>query len=94
MFSLERISLHESVEPLGVQVVTPDDFFCALLEIYPDHIGKVCYKALLAYRRYPQTPEALAFVLQKSGLEKASQGIYKRVVAHYEGDKKMTGLKK
>ncbi|GGI14221.1 PIN domain-containing protein [Galliscardovia ingluviei] len=74
----------ESTEKLNIEVVTPDNFLCDTLDLEPSVVINICFEALLGYKKYPQQPEELCAVLQRSGLPNFAREIYLPLKVRWE----------
>lgn len=70
-----------STRPLNIEVKHPDDFLCDVFDLAPGHVAGICYAALLSYKRYPQTPEDYAAMLQHAGTPRFARDIYPPLAA-------------
>lgn len=72
-----------SMRKVGMELKHPDDFLLDVLDLDPRCVARVCYAALLSYRKYPQTPEDYCDLLARSGLKQFADHIYQGLDALY-----------
>lgn len=72
-----------SMRKVGMELKHPDDFLLDVLDLDPGCVARVCYAALLSYRKYPQTPEDYCDLLARSGLRQFAGRIYQGLDALY-----------